>query len=165
MNLPIALTLWLVSRIRLRWTLTDSDMSDVLLQCLTSTVVDPWMDHRRLVLTLASQNSWHVPSEIITTWNLRKDLHDTCPELNSQQTIRHVVSLGISKIKCACVALCCEVLTQCMLVLYGNKTIAMTPKSSYRRSVSQKGTLLREDNIGRVLTRTQLLFIRRITIK
>ena len=45
-NLPMVVTLWLVSRIRLPGTLTDSDMSGVLLQCLRSipAVVNP-MDH------------------------------------------------------------------------------------------------------------------------
>ena len=90
-------------------------------------------------IALASQNTWNAPSETIPTWDLRNDLHDTCPQLKfSANCIRHVVFLGISKIQCACVTLCGSVLAQCMLVLHGNSTIVMTPKSSYGRPVSQK---------------------------
>ena len=81
MSLLMALTLWLVSRIRLAGILTDSDMSGVLLQCLRSisAVVNP-LDHGLLMFALASQNTWNAPSEIIPTWDLRKDyhLHDIC---------------------------------------------------------------------------------------
>ena len=75
-SLPMALTLWLVSRIRLPRTLTDSDMLDVLLQCLRSisAVVNP-LDHGLLVFALASQNTWNAPSEKIPTWDLRNDYH------------------------------------------------------------------------------------------
>ena len=51
-NLPMpAVTLWLVSRIRLPRTLTDSDMSDVLMQYLRSisAVVNP-LDHGLVLL-------------------------------------------------------------------------------------------------------------------
>ena len=48
------------------------------------------------------------------------------------------VFLGHSKIQCACVTLCRGVLAQCMLVLFGNSTTAMTSKSSYGINVSQK---------------------------
>ena len=52
-NLPMAVSLWLVSRIRLPGTLTDSDMLDVLLQCLRSilAVVNP-LDHGLVLLYL-----------------------------------------------------------------------------------------------------------------
>ena len=52
----------------LEHSLTDSDMSDVLLQCLRliSAVANP-LDHGLLVLALASRNAWTVPSEIIPT--------------------------------------------------------------------------------------------------
>ena len=77
----IGLTIWLVSRVRLPGTLTDSDMSDVFLQCLRSisAVMKP-LDHGLLVFALASQNKWNVPSEIIPTWDMRNNylLHDIC---------------------------------------------------------------------------------------
>ena len=81
MSLPMALTLLLVSRTRLPGTLTDSDMSGILLQCLRSisAVVNP-LDHGLLMFALASQNTWNAPSEKIPTWDLRNDyhLHDIC---------------------------------------------------------------------------------------
>ena len=78
-NLPMALTLWLVSRIQLCRILSDSDLSDVLLQYLRSisAVMDP-LDHGLLMLTPASQNTWNAP---FATWNLRNDLQDICPKL------------------------------------------------------------------------------------
>ena len=75
-NLPMALTLWLVSRIQLCGILTD-----VLLQA----VVDP-LDNGLLVLTLASQKTWNASSEIITACNFRNDLHDICSKQKSQKT-------------------------------------------------------------------------------
>ena len=77
-SLPMAVTLWLVSRIGLPGTLTDSDTSDVLLQYLRS--ISAVVNHG-LVFALASQNTWNAPSEIIPTWDLQNDLHDICREL------------------------------------------------------------------------------------
>ena len=60
MSLPMALTLWLVSRIQLELpgTLTDSDMPDVLPQSLRSiSAVVNLLDHGLLEFSLASQNT------------------------------------------------------------------------------------------------------------
>ena len=73
-NLPMPLTLWLVLRIRLPGTLTDADSAQTC-QTSISAVVNP-LDHKLLVLALASQNTWNAPSEIIPTWDLRNDLYD-----------------------------------------------------------------------------------------
>ena len=40
-----------------------------------SAAVNP-LDRKLLVLALASQNTWNVPSEIIPTWDLRNDMYN-----------------------------------------------------------------------------------------
>ena len=139
-NLPMASILWLVSRIRLPGTLTDSNVLLQRLRLILAVVNS--LGHGLLVLALASQNTWNAPSEIIPSWDLKNDLHDICPKLkfpaNCVVSIRHVCFPWDLQIQCACVTLCRDVLVQCMFVLHGNSTIATTPKSSYGRPVSQK---------------------------
>ena len=105
-NLPVALTLWLVSRIRLRGTLRHGFRRDVLLQCsrFISVATDP-RDNGLFLLTLGLRNN--APGEIIPTWNLRNDLHDTCAKNSSKpHYFGMFVFLGLPKIQCACVKLC-----------------------------------------------------------
>ena len=73
----------------------------ILLQCSIQNsrsilaTVDP-LDNGLFVLTLASPTN--APSEIIPTWNLRNDLHDTCAK-NSSKLHRFsvFVCLGLPK--------------------------------------------------------------------
>ena len=126
-------------------------MSNALVQCLRSIspVVDP-LDHGLLVLTLASQNTWNAPSEIIPTWNLRNDLHYICPKLKFPAKLRCFHSAFFSWNLQNPIHICCSVIMQCMLVLHGNRMITITPESSYRRSMSQKWTLLNYLHISKI---------------
>ena len=57
---------------------------------------------------LIVDSQYDAPSEIIPTWILRNDLHDTCTKL-SADCIYHLivfVFLGLPKIQCTCVTLC-----------------------------------------------------------
>ena len=57
--------------------------SDVLLQCLRSILAAVYLlDNGPFVLTLDSRNN--APSEILPTWNLKKNLHDPCAKNSSK---------------------------------------------------------------------------------
>ena len=79
-NLPVALTLWLVSRIPLHGTLRHRFRHDIWLRCSRSisAAVDP-LDNGLFVLTLDSQN--YALSEIIPTLHLRNDCLTFVPKI------------------------------------------------------------------------------------
>ena len=98
-NIPMAMTvtLWLVPRILLLGTLTDSDTSDDVRRLAVVLVIN--RSSRESIgswalVALASQNTRNAPSEIILTWDFRNDLHDICPKLklpaNCVVSIPHV---------------------------------------------------------------------------
>ena len=53
----------------------------------------PWnhlvLDYGRLVLALASQNTWNVLSEIIPTSDLKNDLHDILSQAKISSKLHH----------------------------------------------------------------------------
>ena len=111
----MAFTLWLVSGIRLRVTLRHGFRLDVLLQFSRSisAAIDP-LDDVLFLLTLDSRSN--APSEIVPTQKLRNDLHETCAKISSKLfRFGMFVFLGLPKIQCVCITLCCGVLHHSLL--------------------------------------------------